>query len=293
MMYSNLDRKSVEAYLTVVLNAIHSARIRNVTSLRCFPELYRMFGESLYLWMRFVALKQSGCSNIISSFNSSNDDLSGIWFVRLLNTDRRRSKKNDDIHPVMDGILTLLHKDGTHNTIIYMMSSGVNICRDFARRAGKIIDNPGFVSTDEMRPDPVPSADEDDNGNCETNCFDAPDASILHNESMSAVFGCFDKEFLKDITLLATSLGMPHKEVQAEFCANRIVLTEKVIGMVNEMLHGNYNDAFTPLLEAARSYVMPKEFCESPDAMLRYMYRATSKAARAKMAARIRAAIAS
>lgn len=261
------EQMAYETRMMTAMTTASRAGIATIAELEAVPALREEIGASLWLWMLKVALLQDGCMSIIRENGLNIDEVASDWTMRLLSPQRVKEDKS----PAMERMLDMTRRTGAHTVVLYLMKSAPNACRDAYRKHAKRIDMPGYTEFGEMV---IASSAEQ-----------SPEAVAVRRSSTSAMLSCLSGEFLHDVTLLGTAMKYPHKALaQCVLAGKAVALVKTLVRDVNTELCGRYEEAFLPLLRAARAYEVPAEYRENPKAMLAYMYRCTAAGSRRKFA---------
>lgn len=300
MMSATIDRNAAEVCLIRMLNMIRRSGIRSMSSLRAVPALYNGYMTALHTWMISVGFTTSACASIIRSHNVSAEDMAGDLLTRLLNPERRICRKknrtlaqsvNASLHPAMDYALNMAVESDANTVVRYLMRVIRNFCVEKFRKDRE--ENERTVHSD---PETLRHGDADaqDVGGVKKHPTSAvTDSEMMRRQRMAAAFSCFDNDFLHDASLLGDALGVPRQKLASIIYSGRSYpLACQMVTRINELLGGDYTDAFTPFLHSAHSYRLPEKYQQDMDSFLRRLYRATSSDSRLKMKTRIIAAIA-
>lgn len=301
MMNITSNRSVIEAYLVRMLQTISRSGIRTTCTLRSVPALYDGCITALHMWLQNVGFTTGTCMSIIRTHGTTAEDMAGEMLAHLIRPERRvcRSKKrsyaeslNASLHPALDYILALAVDKDPAAAIRYLMRISYNFCVEKFRREREMLQK--TVQTD---PETLRHADAQatEAGAVHKHpvAADGDQNELLRRERMAAAFSCFDSDFLHDAALLSAALGMKRRALAEVICAGRgYALARGLVRRVNAMLGGDYTDAFTPFLRAARSFRLPEKYQGDMDALLRRLNRATGSDSRRAMQTRIVNAIA-
>lgn len=301
MMTTTIDRNAAEAYLVRMLTTISKSGIRAMSTLRAVPALYDGFIAALHTWMISVGFATNACASIIRSHGATAEDMTGDLLARLINPERRicRTKNrteqeslNASLHPSMDYVLNMAVDSGVSTVIKYLMRITRNFCVEKFREEREKLEKTVQSDPETLRHGDASALDA---GGVKKHpvAADCSDSEMMRRERMAAAFSCFDNDFLHDVSLLGAALGVQRKTLaDIIFSGRSYALACQMVKRVNEMLGGDFTDAFAPFLRAARTFRLPEKLQSNMKALMSRMYRATDAASRQAMKTRIVAAIA-
>lgn len=275
-------RHATEAALIEVLAQMLRTEAVTVSIVLSSPAILSPLMQAVYEWATAVACRQRYVTETARDIGMEPEEVVSDFTSHVF----RQGEKAENSYPCLTGTLNTLLKDGPGAVIPYLMTAARNRMRDLERRSYVRADHAGELRSydkdgEDTILDPGDAMDPDT-----TNT----DGDILRRRVMKDFLEHLGDDFISDLVIISDSMGFKRERVRDILYAGR--QAELVIAVARRMsswLHFNCMPCMAPMLEAAKSYVLPARFREDPKAFLAYLYRQSSGKARGRLYTRLQA----
>lgn len=277
-----ITRSNCEAYLRHVTGRIVGAGICSASALLAVPSLRSMLMQAIALWCTHIACMQHVVTEIGREVGMDNDQMVSDFVGHVF----RRGSHADKPYPTLNKFLAIAHKDGADAVVPYLMKAvryrALDINRRHEVRMERMGELRGFNQDDEFG--------VIDPGEARDASSASLEEEVIRQEGMVSFLSRMGEDFVSDVVILADAVGMKRAAVAHLFFAGRQTeLVAAVTQRLNSWLHHDFSDVLRPLADQARSYILPSRFKCDYDALLAYLYRQSSGAARSRLARRCQA----
>lgn len=298
MINSKPDRTTAEQYLLAAMNMIHGAGIQTLQELKAVPDMEEMFFDALRWWMMLVGMTQNTCMGIIRYLNTTSEDMTDGYIVRLINTNRCiRKQEGKTLEecaaeaniPAMNKVLAKVCNESPRNAVRYLMTGCMNFCRDNYRREHDRIRSTVENTTDESR-----QKQDESNDHAICKAPKAADEDLLRQDQMMSMFRCFndEKNFLESLSILSKAVKIPRKALAAAIVEGRYVqIVNAIVKRLNCLLDGDFTEAFEGMYDTARTFRLEERLYDMK-ALMGYLNRGATAAKREKLWKTVSVAIA-
>lgn len=183
-----------------------------------------------------------------------------------------RGDRSGEEYPRLRGLLETVRRSGPEAGPPYLMTVMNRLFIDMSRRCLREQEHTGHL----------PRAMNLDNSiHAEDAPGDQPDPSAvnpleatLRHQALERFLPSLGDEFLTSLVLLAREWGVGRDEVAQSLSDGRqLTLARELVQLISHEAGHSYADAFHPLLEAARDYILPERFRRDHKALVAHLYR--------------------
>ncbi|MBR4080602.1 MAG: hypothetical protein IKK21_02300 [Clostridia bacterium] len=275
-------RHAAETALIEILAQMLRTEAVTVSVVLSNPGTLSLLMQAVFEWAAGVACRQRYVTETARDIGMEPDEVVSDFTSHVF----RQGEKAENPYPCLTGTLNTLLKDGPEAVIPYLMTAARNRMRDLERRSYVRADHAGEIhSYDKDGEDTVldpGSAMDPDTG--------STDEDIIRRRVMKDFLEHLGDDFISDLVILSDSMGFKRERVRdILYAGKQAELVLAVARRMSNWLRFNCMPCMTPMLEAARAYVLPARFREDPKAFLAYLYRQSSGKARGRLYARLQA----
>ena len=277
-----IDRSNCEQFLTYVVSQILRARVTSVSALLATPSLKALLMQALDLWGTHIACAQHTVTEVGRDVGMDRSEMVSDFVSHIFSV----GTHEENPYPRLTRLLCIAREDGAEAVAPYLMRTARNRALDLERRyevrrerAGELHgftqdDVFGVIDPGEGRDDALPDMDE----------------TLIRQEGIAAFLSQMGSSFVSDVVILADAVGIRRKKVAQYFFSGRQrELVAAVTLRLSQWLHRDMTACMNALRAQASAYVLPARFRGDYDALLAYLYRQSSGAARNRLACRLQA----